>query len=82
MARRLASQGLAIPNLFMNHLFVAKIAGVVPAHGAFRIEAWVQVNEKVGHAPEMRIKHFFQDFHLAMGFIKREISQLVADDRR
>jgi hypothetical protein len=53
----------------MNHALLAEITWRMPAHGAFRIEAGIQMDEEVRHAAEVLVENSLEFFHLPMALL-------------
>jgi hypothetical protein len=64
-----ACKGLSIPYLSMNHALLAEITWRMPTHGAFRVEAWIQMDEEVRPATEVPVEDFLKFFHLPMSML-------------
>jgi len=64
-----AGKGLSIPYLSMNHALLAEITWSMPTHGAFRIEAGIQMDEEVRPATEVPVENFLEFFHLPMALL-------------
>ena len=57
-------EGLAIPYLLIDFGLPPEVAWDMPAYRAFRFKAWVQMDEKIRHATEVRVEDCLQLFHL------------------
>ena len=64
-----ACEGLSIPYLSMNHALLAEITWSMPTHGAFRIEAGIQMDEDVRHPAEVPVEDSLEFFHLPMALL-------------